>query len=156
MTVRLLINTQRFSVPAGRVESAHEQQPQFFLERLVGEQPAQIGDREAAAVAGNVRLDAQLQCGETQLVQAFRLGVDERRRRDVGRALPRQRARESARSWAARSGSPAVSASRPWLIRIPKRCVSRSSGPTSNWYPGERVFRTWPALSTMSRRSLRT
>ena len=40
-----------------------------------------------APIAGDVRLDAQLQRGEPQLVQPFGLGFDEGRQRDVGQRL---------------------------------------------------------------------
>jgi hypothetical protein len=74
-------------VPPSPVEGTDEQQPQLFLEWLIGEQPAQIGDGEAVAMAGDVRLDAQLQRGKRQLIQAFGLGIDVRRRRNIGQRL---------------------------------------------------------------------
>ena len=84
---RLLVDAQGFSLPARPVEGSHEQQPQLFLERLIGEQPAQVGDGEAGAIAADVRLDAQFQRAQTQLIQPLGLGIDEGRRRNVGQRL---------------------------------------------------------------------
>ena len=81
---RLLISAERLGVPPSPVQGADEQQPQLFLEGLIGKQPAQIGDGEAAAMAADVRLDAQLQRGKRQLIQASGLGINVRRRRNIG------------------------------------------------------------------------
>ncbi len=79
---------------ARAVQGPHQQDPQVFPERMVGQEPAQLGYDLGGPAAGQLRGDPQLGGVQAPLGQAFGLRVDERRRRDVGqRAAPPERER---------------------------------------------------------------
>ena len=69
---------------ARAVQSLHEQQPQVFPERMVGQQPAQLRDDLGMAAAGQLGHDPELGGVEAELGQAFGLRLDQRRGRDIG------------------------------------------------------------------------
>ena len=79
-----LVDGQGLRPPARSVQRPHEQQPQLLLERLVGQQPPEVRDDQAMPATRDVRLDAQFQGRQAQLVQPVGFGFDELRRRDVG------------------------------------------------------------------------
>ena len=66
------------------VQGPHEQQPQVFPQRMVGQQPAQLRDDLGVAAAGQLGRDPELGGVQAELGQAFGLRLDQRRRRDIG------------------------------------------------------------------------
>jgi hypothetical protein len=80
----LLVNLKRLSVPPSTFERPHEQQPQAFAQRMVGDEPAEFGRGLGVPSAGDLRLGAELLSVEAEISQPFGLRFDQRRRRDVG------------------------------------------------------------------------
>ena len=74
----LRVGLQGLRLPARGVQGLHEQGPQLLPERVIGEQPAQLGHHLGVPAAAEVGLDAQLQRLDPGLLQAARLGADQR------------------------------------------------------------------------------
>ena len=79
----LPVCVERFGVAARAVQGLHEQQPQAFPERMIGQQPAQLGDDLSVTAAGQLGLDPQLRSVEAELGQPPGLGFHQHRLRDV-------------------------------------------------------------------------
>jgi hypothetical protein len=135
-----LVGGQRLGAPPGAVQRPHQQQPPLLPQRLVGQQPAQLGDHLAVPPAGDPGFKLQLGGGQPQLVQPFGLGLHVRRRRDVGQrgATPqRQRLGQQPRGRlrvAAGQHLPALAEQRRepvhvQVVRADQQLVARRPGP---------------------------
>jgi len=80
----LPVDLERLGVPPGTVQRPHQQQPQPFPQRLVRQQPAQLGDGLIVAATGEFGRDPQFDGTEAKFAEPFGLRFDEWRRRDVG------------------------------------------------------------------------
>ena len=74
----LRIGFQGLRLPARGVEGLHEQPPQLLPDRVIGEEPAQLGHHLGMPAAAEVGLDAQFERFHQALFQAARLGADQR------------------------------------------------------------------------------
>ena len=81
---RLPVGLQCLGVPPGAVQGAHQQQPQALPQRMVGQQPAQLGDGLVVPAEGEFGRDPQFVGAEAEFGEPFGLRLDQRRRRDVG------------------------------------------------------------------------
>ncbi len=81
---RLPVRIERFRMAAGAVEGLHEQQPQVFPQRIVGQQPAQLRDDLGVAAAGQLGLDPEFGGVETEIGQPPGFRLDQCRRRGIG------------------------------------------------------------------------
>ena len=77
------IDLERLGVPSRAVQGSHHQQPQALPQRMVRQQPADLGDGLGVTAAGKLRRDPELGGIEAELGQPFGLRLDQRRRRDV-------------------------------------------------------------------------
>ena len=84
---RLTVDLQRLCMPASAVEGRHQQQPQGLLQRVVGEQPAELGNGLDVPAAGELGGDAELDGVQAQLGEPVRLGFDQRGGGDIGQRL---------------------------------------------------------------------
>jgi hypothetical protein len=75
---RFPIRLQRLSLAAGAVEGEHELAAQPFAERVLGDESLQLRDQRRASADAELRLDALLERGEPQLLEAFDLHPRER------------------------------------------------------------------------------
>ena len=80
----LAVDLERLGVPPGAVQGAHQQQPQALPERMVRQQPAQLGDGLVVPAEGEFGRDPQFVGAEAEFGKPFGLRLDQRRRRDVG------------------------------------------------------------------------
>ncbi len=87
---RLPVRVERLRVAARAVQGLHEQQPQIFPQRMVGQQPAQLRDDLGVAAAGQLGLDPEFGGVKVELGQPFGFRLDQCRRRDIGQraAMP--------------------------------------------------------------------
>jgi hypothetical protein len=81
---RLPVDLERLGVPPGAVQGAHQQQPQALPQRMVGQQPAQLGDGLLVPAEGEFGRDPQFAGTEAEFGEPFGLRLDQRRRRDIG------------------------------------------------------------------------
>ena len=81
------VGLERLGVTAGAVQRPHQQQPQAFPQRMVGQQPAGFGDGLGVPAAGELRRDPEFGGFEAELVEPFGLRLDERGVRDVSQRL---------------------------------------------------------------------
>ena len=86
-SARVTVDVQRLRVPAGAVESLHQQQPQGLAQRVVGQQPAQLGNGLDVPAEGQLGGDAKLDGVQAQLGEPVRLGFDQRGGGDIGQRL---------------------------------------------------------------------
>jgi hypothetical protein len=73
---RLPVDLERLGVPPGAVQGAHQQQPQAFPQRMVRQQPAQLGDGLVVPAEGEFGRDPQFASAQAQLVQSFGFRFD--------------------------------------------------------------------------------
>jgi hypothetical protein len=81
---RLPVDLERLGVPPGAVQGAHQQQPQALPQRMVRQQPAQLGHGLVVSAESEFGRDPQFGSTEAEFVQPFGFRLDQRRRRDVG------------------------------------------------------------------------
>ena len=81
---RALIGAQRLGLPSVAVEGRHQQSPEAFPERAVGEQRLELPDRPRLGSAGEESLDPVLLRLEPQFVEARGLGHQRPLVREVG------------------------------------------------------------------------
>ena len=80
----LPVDLERLGVPSGAVQGLHQQQPQALPQRMVSQQPADLGDGLGVAAAGELGRDPQFDGTQMELVKPFGLRLDQWRRRDIG------------------------------------------------------------------------
>ena len=126
-----LIGQQRVGLPTGAVQGQHELGPQPLPQRLLPDQPLQLGHQLPMPPQPQVRLDPILQRDQPQLGQPIGLGRARRRcpgtPRTPGPATaPAPRAASRPRC----SASPSESARRPVAVSSSKRVASSAPGAT--------------------------
>ena len=80
----LAVDLERLRVAARAVQGAHQQQPQAFPQRVVRQQPPQLGHGLVVPAEGELGRDPQFDGTEAELGKPFGLRLGQRRRRDVG------------------------------------------------------------------------
>jgi hypothetical protein len=130
-------------VPPGAVQRADQQRPQALSERLIREQPAQLGHELSVQAAAHVRIDPQLERGHPGLLEPVGLGHHQSGRRHIGQRLaPPQpeRLRQGlggATGVALGQGLPALPGQGPETLRVQLAGVQQElvSGGTSGQNP---------------------
>ena len=72
----LSVDLERLGVPPGAVQGAHQQQPQALPQRMVRQQPAQLGDGLVVPAEGKFGRDPQFDGAKAELGQPFGLRLD--------------------------------------------------------------------------------
>ena len=78
------IDGERLGLPAAPVEGQHELAARALAERLLRDQPLELGDQRAVPAEREVRLDALLESGDPQLLELRDVQLQGRLVRDVG------------------------------------------------------------------------
>jgi hypothetical protein len=87
---RLAVGVERFPLSSSPIQGEHELAAQALAQRLAGHEPLELADELGTPAHRQIGLDAVLDCGRTQILQAGDLGRRERLERHVGqrRAAP--------------------------------------------------------------------
>ena len=92
VVARALERAERLRLSAAPVQRAHELRGEALVERVVGGQRVQFRDHRLVCAQPQIGLDAQLQGGQPECLQAAGLGLHELLEGDVGqrRATPQR------------------------------------------------------------------
>ena len=91
----LPVHLERLGMPSRTVQGPHQQQPQALPQRMVRQQPADLGDGLVVIAAGEFGGDPQFDGAEAEFAEPFGLCLHQRGRRDVGQRPPCHRASAS-------------------------------------------------------------